>query len=87
MRGKNKLFIFLFLAIGPGLLRGGFQKQSEENGVRIVHNNLNKTMGERTRIKLELVRTIGGPNETDPNFAFGAPYDTVLDSAGNYRGV
>jgi DNA-binding beta-propeller fold protein YncE len=53
------------------------------NGVRVVHNEKVGRWGTEPAVTLELVRTIGGLEEKDPNLAFNAPYDIAVDSAGN----
>lgn len=59
------------------------QKIEMVDGVRFVHNERSGKWGNQPRVKLELTRTIGGLDEQDVNLAFNAPYDIVLDSAGN----
>ena len=61
----------------------GVQKVEILNGVRIVHNEKEGVGGRMPAVRLELVRTIGGDEPSDPNLAFGAPYDVVVDSDGN----
>jgi sugar lactone lactonase YvrE len=59
------------------------QKTEITNGVRLVHNQRVGRWGTAPQIKLELIRTIGGLEESDPNLAFNAPYDIDIDSSGN----
>jgi hypothetical protein len=61
----------------------GAQKIETVNGVRVVHNEKGGQWGNSPEVRIELVRTIGGLDEKDPNLAFNMPYDVVRDSAGN----
>jgi sugar lactone lactonase YvrE len=77
-------FLVLGLALISGSLRiAAGQKIEVINGVRVVHNEKGGGWGSEPAIKIELVRTIGGLEEKDPNLAFNAPYDIDVDSAGN----
>ena len=59
------------------------QKTETVNGVRFVHNEKVGRWGATPPIKLDLIRTIGDLDESDPNLAFNAPYDIDVDSSGN----
>jgi sugar lactone lactonase YvrE len=59
------------------------QKTETVNGIRFVHNEKVGRWGATPPIKLDLIRTIGGLEESDPNLAFNAPYDIDVDSSGN----
>jgi len=59
------------------------QKVETVDGVRVVHNEKAGRWGSEPAVRLELVRTIGGLDEQDPNLAFRSPYDIAVDSAGN----
>jgi hypothetical protein len=71
----------------PILLTPAFQSYAQEvevaDGVRIIHNEKDGAWGETPAVRLELMRTLGGVETKDPNLAFGAPYDVVVDSRGN----
>lgn len=72
----------LFLGMAMVLSMAEAQKVETANGIRVVHNEKAGQWGEKPAVKLELVRTIGGL-DADENLSFNAPYDIVLDSAGN----
>jgi len=76
MRGFP-LIIALVLAIA---ISADSQNNSLNNPPNI--HNIKGVWGEKIPVKLELVKTIGGLNEVDPNLAFGAPYDVVRDASG-----
>jgi len=59
------------------------QKTEIVNGTRLVHNEKGGRWGGTPRVRLELIRKIGGPEETNPNLAFNAVYDVSVDSQGN----
>jgi hypothetical protein len=73
------------LAAAVGLVFSPAWAQTVEtvNGVRLVHNEKGGVWAGTPKVRIELVRTIGGLEEKDPNLAFGAPYDVVRDGAGN----
>lgn len=75
-------FPILFLGMAMVLSMAAAQKVETVNGVQIVHNEKAGQWGNNPAVKLELVRTIGGL-DADENLSFNAPYDIVLDSAGN----
>lgn len=77
------LAISFFLVAVYWALPAAAQKVETVNGVRIVHNEKGGIWAGNPKVKLELVRTIGGLDETNPNLAFNAPYDVIRDSAGN----
>ncbi len=81
---KNLIRLSIF-GVAVGLIFSPVLAQTVEtvNGVRLVHNEKGGLWAGNPRVKLELVRTIGGLEEKDPNLAFGAPYDVVKDAAGN----
>jgi hypothetical protein len=70
--------IFVF-----GLTVSSAQRQETVNGVRLVHNEKGGAWAGSPKVKIELVRMIGGLDEKDPNLAFSSPYDVVRDKAGN----
>lgn len=72
-----------FLAVAFFLPVAAAQKIETVNGARVVHNEKLGSWAGSPKIKIELVRTIGGLDEKDPNLAFNAPYDVIRDSAGN----
>jgi hypothetical protein len=72
-------FPVVFLGVSPAAV----QKVETVNGVRVVHNEKGGGRVGSPKVRLELVRTIGGLDEKDPNLAFSAPYDVVRDTAGN----
>jgi hypothetical protein len=53
------------------------------DGVRIIHNEKDGAWGKTPAVRLDLIRTLGGVEPKDPNLAFGAPCDVVVDSRGN----
>lgn len=79
--------VFLAISFFPVVVLGALpvpaQKIETVNGVRIVHNEKGGIWAGSPKIKIELVRTIGGLDETNPNLAFNAPNDVIRDSAGN----
>ncbi|MCP4724806.1 MAG: 6-bladed beta-propeller [bacterium] len=52
------------------------------NGVRYVHNIATK-WGDEPEVELELVRKMGGMEETDENYMFYKPFQATLDKHGN----
>ena len=87
MKGETLKAIYkTFVFLSATILLFSFaaaQKVETVNGARVVHNEKGGHWGAKPQVRLELVRTIGGLSETDPNLAFSAPYDVVRDSAGN----
>jgi len=87
MKGETIKAIFkTFVILSATILLYSFaaaQKVETVNGARVVHNEKSGRWGAHPQIRIELVRTIGGLDETDPNRAFSVPYDVVRDSAGN----
>jgi len=87
MKGETLKAIYkTFVFLSATILLFSFaaaQKVETVNGARVVHNEKGGHWGAKPQVRLELVRTIGGLGETDPNLAFSAPYDVVRDSAGN----
>ena len=85
MKAYRTVLILTFVAAAllaiPWALAG--QKIETVDGVRIVHNEKVGRWGREPAVRLELVRTIGGLDEQDPNLAFRSPYDIAVDSAGN----
>ena len=59
------------------------QKIESKNGVRIVHNDSEGKWGKDPKVSLKLMRTIGGIDTLDENFAFRSPFDVALDKMGN----
>ncbi|MBM3310390.1 MAG: hypothetical protein FJY80_02665 [Candidatus Aminicenantes bacterium] len=77
------LVLALAAAVGPAVPDAAAGQRIETvNGVRVVHNDKAGRWGSEPKVGLELVRTIGGLEEKDPNLAFNAPYDVAVDSAG-----
>jgi hypothetical protein len=81
----KRTFGRLFLL--PMLLSAGLQSYAQKtemvNGVRIIHNEKDGAWGETPAVRLEIIRTLGGVETKDPNLAFGAPYDVVVNSQGH----
>jgi sugar lactone lactonase YvrE len=82
MKGYRGRLIPL-LAVAFFLSVAAAQKVETANGARIVHNEKGGIWAGSPKIKIGLVRTIGGLEEKDPNLAFSSPYDVVRDTAGN----
>ncbi len=82
MRSILALFAAAFFLWGSGPVLT-MQKADPASGVRLVHNGKVGAWGEKNRVRLELLRTIGGAEAEDPNLALQAPYDVDRDSAGN----
>jgi len=84
---KAGKLVFLAVSFFPVVVLGALpvaaQKIETVNGVRVVHNEKGGVWAGSPKIKIELVRTIGGLDEKNPNLAFNAPYDVIRDSAGN----
>ncbi|MEN6311670.1 MAG: NHL repeat-containing protein [Acidobacteriota bacterium] len=59
------------------------QKIEVVNGVKLVHNEKGGRWGRTPRVRLELIRKIGGLEEKNPALAFNNPYDVAVDSQGN----
>jgi hypothetical protein len=78
-----KHWAILGAAVGMTAVAVYGQKIETVDGIRLVHNEKGGLWAGSPKVKLELVRTIGGLEEKDPNLAFGAPYDVVRDAAGN----
>jgi sugar lactone lactonase YvrE len=72
--------ILMTALVFPPLLA---QQVEEKDGVRFVHNVKGGKRGARPEVSLRLVRTLGGIEVQDGNFAFHFPYDVALDAAGN----
>ncbi len=51
-------------------------------GVTFVHNT-GPRWGETPKIRLELIRVLGGPGESSPDLTFYKPSDIALDAQGN----
>jgi hypothetical protein len=83
MKKKVELFSILLLSSSLGIVWSGSQDAFSAKTVQMIHNNKNGTWGSDVRVKLELVRTLGGLDEQDSNLSFGSPYDVVVDSTGN----
>jgi sugar lactone lactonase YvrE len=62
---------------------GVTQKTETLGGIRFVHNEGVGRWGATHPVGLDLVRTIGGLEESDPDLAFNDPYDIDVDSSGN----
>ena len=81
----NRIFGKLLLL--PILLVAGplsyAQKIEMVDGVRIIHNEKDGAWGKTPAVRMDLIRTLGGVEPKDPNLAFGAPCDVVVDSRGN----
>jgi hypothetical protein len=69
------LFSFLTIRAAP-------QRIELKNGLRLVHNEKIGAWGVTPKVRLELVRTIGGLNVEDEHLAFKDPTDTAMDSKG-----
>ena len=67
-------------SVFPG--RAAPQKIEMKNGLRLVHNEKVGAWGVTPRVRLELVRTIGGWNVEDEHLAFKEPTDVAVDSKG-----
>jgi sugar lactone lactonase YvrE len=85
LEARKILFVSAALGLTGWALSSGtlIQKVETVNGVRLVHNEKEGRWGTTLPIKLDLIRTIGGLEEPDPNLAFNAPYDIDVDSSGN----
>lgn len=59
------------------------QKIEDKDGVRIIHNEKGGKWGSKPEVSLRLIRTIGGIDVEDENFAFHFPYDVAWDSSDN----
>lgn len=81
MRMKiTALAILPIFSIFPG--RAAAQKIEMKKGLRLVHNEKIGAWGVTPKVRLELVRTIGGLNVEDEHLAFKDPTDTAMDSKG-----
>ena len=78
---KTRDVSFAFVLVLAVAISADSQKNSL-NKPLYVHN-VKGLWGENIPVNLELVRTIGGLNETDPSLAFGAPYDVAQDASGH----
>lgn len=67
------------------LLAGGALGQSVEtvNGIRYVHNGKEGQWGKKSRVQVDLVRTLGDVAAEDETVAFYMPAGIALDSQGN----
>ena len=84
VRREAGIMAFAAVALWASPWAAAGQKIETASGLRIVHNEKGGgRWGSAPAVKLELVRTIGGLDESDPNLAFNAPYDIVVDSTGN----
>jgi len=72
------LTIFLFLSVFSHA-----QKIEDKDGVRIIHNEKGGKWGSKPEVSLRLIRTIGGIDVEDENYAFHFPYDVAWDSSDN----
>jgi len=73
------LSVFLFFAFAFSTP----QEIETKDRVRIVHNRKGGKWGKRPKVSLGLIRTLGGIDVEDENYAFYHPYDIALDSSGN----
>jgi len=76
----GELFIVALFLGGPPSFA---QKIEMVDGVRTIHNEKDGAWGGTPQVRLELLSTFGGDQPKDPNLAFGAPHDVVIDSHGN----
>ncbi len=60
------------------------QKVETVDGIRVVHNGDQGKWGKDSKIRLELVKTLGDINAEDENIAFYMPSDIVFDAQGNW---
>ncbi len=82
---RRALFLSILLGAVIGASRSDALAQKTEvvNGIRLVHNEKGGRWGGTPRVRLELIRKIGGPDETNPALAFREPNDIAVDSRGN----
>jgi len=59
------------------------QKIEDKDGVRVIHNEKGGKWGWKPEVTLRLIRTIGGIDVEDENYAFHFPYDLAWDSSDN----
>jgi hypothetical protein len=76
-----KVVLLPFFVVGT--MPSPVQRAETANEVKVVHNEKDGVWAGSPKVKLELVRVIGGLDEKDPNLAFSSPYDAVRDGAGN----
>jgi len=76
--GWSRLF---FLSLLAGAALG--QSAETVNGVRYVHNGKEGQWGNKPKVQLELVRTLGDVAAEDETVAFYMPAGVALDSRGN----
>jgi len=82
MKSMKRWAIFAS-AVGAILCAASAQTIETVGGVKVIHNEKGGIWAGSPKVKLELVRKIGGLEEKDPNLAFSSPYDVVRDAAGN----
>jgi hypothetical protein len=86
MKNKNMIVpVMLFLSVTFNFVSvfSFPQKIETKNDIRIVHNKKGGKWGKRPKVSLRLIRTLGGIDVEDENYAFYRPYDISLDSSGN----
>lgn len=72
------------LLLFPLLAAGAFGQSVETvNGVRLVHNGKEGLWGQKPRVQLELVRTLGDVAAEDESVAFFMPAGLAVDEKGN----
>ncbi len=76
------LLSFLLLLVVVAVPADG-QKIETVDGIRIIHNKKGGEWGNKPKISIELIRTIGDVNTTDENLAFDIPSNMAVDDAGN----
>jgi sugar lactone lactonase YvrE len=76
---KWGVILLTALVFAPSLA----QQVEEKDGVRIIHNVKGGKWGAKPEVSLRLVRTLGGIEVTNENFAFHNPHDVAMDSGGN----
>jgi sugar lactone lactonase YvrE len=74
----SRSLVFFFLAVGAiG------QSVETVDGVRLVHNGKDGQWGQKPKVQVELVRTLGDVAAEDESVAFYMPAGMALDSQGN----
>jgi sugar lactone lactonase YvrE len=81
---RNSIPVLSALILGLSLfIPANTQKIETVDGVRVVHNRRDGEWGARSKITIDLIRTIGDINTLDENLAFNRPADLARDESGN----
>jgi DNA-binding beta-propeller fold protein YncE len=83
---KTKTILMSLCLVAAAAIFGGtslVQQVVEKDGVRVIHNVKGGKWGANPEVSLRLVRTLGGIEVTNENFAFHNPHDVAMDRGGN----